>query len=70
MPRDIRRIETLVPKRAADYGGKACHLAKLARAGFPVPAAFAVPSGAGSIGDWLERLPAIPGLTAPRHPAP
>lgn len=34
------------------------------------PAAFAVPSGAGSIGDWLERLPAIPGLTAPRHPAP
>ncbi len=44
MPRDIRRIETLVPKRSADYGGKACHLAKLARAGFPVPAAFAIPA--------------------------
>lgn len=44
MPRDIRRIETLVPKKATDYGGKACHLAKLARAGFPVPAAFAVPA--------------------------
>jgi phosphoenolpyruvate synthase/pyruvate phosphate dikinase len=44
MPPAIRRIETLVPKRAADYGGKACHLAKLARAGFPVPAAIAIPA--------------------------
>lgn len=32
------------------------------------PAAFAVPAGAGSIEEWLDRLPAIPGLTAPRQP--
>jgi phosphohistidine swiveling domain-containing protein len=40
----IRRIETLVPKKAAAYGGKARSLATLARAGFPVPAAFAISS--------------------------
>lgn len=34
------------------------------------PAAFTVPAGAGSITDWLQRLPPIPGLTAPRQPAP
>ncbi len=40
----IRRIETLVPRKAAAYGGKARSLATLARAGFPVPAAFAISS--------------------------
>lgn len=34
------------------------------------PAAFTVPAGAGSITDWLQRLPPIPGLTAPRQPVP
>lgn len=45
MPRLLRRVETLVPRRSADYGGKARNLAALARAGFPVPAAYAM-SGA------------------------
>ncbi len=40
----IRRIETLVPRKAAPFGGKARALASLARAGFPVPAAFAISS--------------------------
>jgi pyruvate,water dikinase len=40
----IRRIETLVPRRAGPFGGKARALAALARAGFPVPAAFAISS--------------------------
>ena len=34
------------------------------------PAAFTVPAGAVSITDWLQRLPPIPGLTAPRQPVP
>lgn len=45
MPRQVRRIETLLPRRAAHYGGKARSLAALCRAGFPVPAAYAVPAG-------------------------
>ncbi len=45
MPRLLRRVETLVPRRSAGYGGKARNLAALARAGFPVPAAYAM-SGA------------------------
>ncbi len=44
MPRALRRIETITPRRAAAFGGKARHLAKLARAGFPVPPAYAVPA--------------------------
>ena len=40
----IRRIETLVPRKAVLFGGKARSLATLARAGFPVPAAFAISS--------------------------
>ncbi len=40
----IRRIETLVPRKAVLFGGKARSLAALARAGFPVPAAFAISS--------------------------
>lgn len=40
----IRRIETLVPRKALLFGGKARSLAALARAGFPVPAAFAISS--------------------------
>ena len=42
MARLLRRVETLVPRRAAGYGGKAKNLAALARAGFPVPAAYAL----------------------------
>jgi pyruvate,water dikinase len=40
----VRRIETLVPRKAVPFGGKARSLAALARAGFPVPAAFAISS--------------------------
>lgn len=40
----IRRIETLVPRKAVLFGGKARALAALARAGLPVPAAFAISS--------------------------
>ncbi len=42
MPRLLRRVETLVPRKSAEYGGKARNLAALARAGFPVPAAYAM----------------------------
>jgi pyruvate,water dikinase len=38
----VRRIEAIVPRRTPMFGGKAKKLAVLARAGFPVPAAFAV----------------------------
>lgn len=64
MSLDIVRIERLVTRRADDYGGKAKSLARLARAGFPVTVAFAVP---GAVGErFLEaalpasqRLPAL-----------
>lgn len=38
----VRRIETIVPRRGVIFGGKARNLAALVRAGFPVPAAYAV----------------------------
>lgn len=38
----VRRIESLVPRRTPAFGGKAKNLAALARAGFPVPAAYAI----------------------------
>ncbi len=38
----VRRIESIVPRKAHAFGGKAKNLAALARAGFPVPAAFAL----------------------------
>lgn len=44
MSASVRRIESLVPARARAFGGKARNLAALARAGLPVPAAFAVSS--------------------------
>jgi len=47
MPRVLKRIESVVPRRAAGYGGKARSLAALARAGFPVPAAYAMPGWVG-----------------------
>ncbi len=47
MPRVLKRIESVVPRRAAGYGGKARGLAALARAGFPVPAAYAMPGWVG-----------------------
>ncbi len=47
MPRVLKRIESVVPRRAAGYGGKARSLATLARAGFPVPAAYAMPGWVG-----------------------
>ena len=43
MPRILKRIESIVPRRASGYGGKARNLAALARAGFPVPVAYAMP---------------------------
>lgn len=43
MARYLRRVETIVPRRSAGFGGKAKNLAALARAGFPVPAAWALP---------------------------
>ena len=36
MPRVLKRLESVVPRRASGYGGKARSLAALARAGFPV----------------------------------
>ena len=47
MPRVLKRIESVVPRRASGYGGKARGLAALARAGFPVPAAYAMPGWVG-----------------------
>jgi len=47
MPRVLKRIESVVPRRASGYGGKARSLATLARAGFPVPAAYAMPGWVG-----------------------
>jgi phosphohistidine swiveling domain-containing protein len=38
----VRRIESIVPRKADAFGGKAKNLAALARAGFPVPAAYAL----------------------------
>lgn len=40
----VRRIESLSSARAAAFGGKARNLAAMARAGLPVPAAYAVSS--------------------------
>jgi len=47
MPRVLKRIESVVPRRASGYGGKTRGLAALARAGFPVPAAYAMPGWVG-----------------------
>jgi pyruvate,water dikinase len=47
MPRVLKRIESVVPRRASGYGGKARSLAALSRAGFPVPAAYAMPGWVG-----------------------
>lgn len=41
--RQLKRVDSLVPRRAAAYGGKAKGLAALARGGFPVPRAYALP---------------------------
>lgn len=42
MPGLLRRVESLAPRRATAFGGKARGLAALARGGFPVPAAYAL----------------------------
>lgn len=47
MQRILKRIESVVPRRASGYGGKARGLATLARAGFPVPAAYTMPGWVG-----------------------
>jgi phosphohistidine swiveling domain-containing protein len=39
---DVRPIEALLPRKAAAFGGKARGLATLVRAGFAVPAGFAI----------------------------
>jgi pyruvate,water dikinase len=41
---DVRRIEALAPRKSAPFGGKARGLATLVRAGFAVPAGFAISS--------------------------
>ncbi|MBX7196710.1 MAG: PEP/pyruvate-binding domain-containing protein, partial [Sandaracinaceae bacterium] len=41
---DVRRIDALVPRSSAAFGGKARGLATLVRAGFAVPAGFAISS--------------------------
>lgn len=41
---DVRPLESLVPRKAAAFGGKARGLATLIRAGYSVPAGFAVAS--------------------------
>lgn len=66
----LRRIETIVPRRAEGFGGKAKNLAALARAGFPVPAAYALSGEIGKrfLDDALpegDRLAAL--LALPEH---
>jgi rifampicin phosphotransferase len=45
----VRRIESIVPRKAHAFGGKAKNLAALARAGFPVPAAYALDAHAADL---------------------
>lgn len=45
----VRRIESIVPRKAQAFGGKAKNLAALARAGFPVPAAYALEARAADL---------------------
>ncbi|MEM6961052.1 MAG: PEP/pyruvate-binding domain-containing protein [Myxococcota bacterium] len=54
MARLIRRVETIAPKRAMSYGGKTRNLAALVRAGFTVPAAWAIPGSVCS--DYVSRI--------------
>ncbi|MFW6050110.1 MAG: PEP/pyruvate-binding domain-containing protein [Myxococcota bacterium] len=49
----LRRVEAIVPRRSEGYGGKAKNLAALARAGFPVPPAYALVGAAGQ--EFFER---------------
>lgn len=44
MSRGVARIDRIVPRRSAEFGGKARGLSALVRAGFPVPPAFALSS--------------------------
>ena len=73
MARSLRRVESIVSRRGKEYGGKARNLAALARAGFPVPAAFAI-SGAAcqefltAILSEEDRLEAL--LASPEPPSP
>ena len=52
----VRRIESIVPRKAHAFGGKAKNLATLARAGFPVPAAYALSASAADA-FFAETLP-------------
>jgi pyruvate,water dikinase len=45
----VRPIDALIPRASRSFGGKARNLASLVRAGFPVPAAYAVSSDAAAI---------------------
>ena len=56
MARIVKPIDSLVPRRAAAYGGKARGLAALARGGFPVPRAYAI-SGACFVEHCERHLP-------------
>ncbi|HEX7479715.1 MAG TPA: PEP/pyruvate-binding domain-containing protein [Polyangiales bacterium] len=50
----LRPIDAILPRAARSFGGKARNLAALARAGFPVPAAYALSSEAAE--EAFERL--------------
>lgn len=59
----VRRIESIVPRKAHAFGGKAKNLAALARAGFPVPAAYALDARAADL-FFSSALPAADQPTA------
>ena len=46
LARQLKPVDTLVPRRSTAFGGKARGLAALARGGFPVPRAYALASDA------------------------
>jgi phosphohistidine swiveling domain-containing protein len=52
----VRPIDSLLPRSSRNFGGKARNLAALVRAGFPVPAAFAV-SGDAAVQTFESVLP-------------
>jgi pyruvate,water dikinase len=52
----VRPIDALLPRSSRSFGGKARNLAALVRAGFPVPAAFAV-SGEAAARTFAQVLP-------------
>ena len=61
----VRALESLTDADLARFGGKAIHLAKLVRSGFPVPHAFCIASGAfARFVEHNELLPRLQSLLA------